>query len=304
MSLVREIMDGAIDSQIDISTVLRKCKVLAARLKSTEFAEWIDRELNGYPNKDTLPEYRVVHVSAKAHLVDQWGRTQLPNAGVMSSLIPENLRHWATTAYLMAPISAYASLLPGDESGQLSIEWPQELAVKFGATGYSDDLKCLSARQVIARGSVVALVETVRNRIVDFALRIEEAAPDAGEAAPGETPVPKEVVNQIFHTYVVSGGVNNIASAGLNVNQSSSGDSVAGDLSTLLDRLRGLGISLSSVDELGQELTVTRNVEEQQSAAQRWLGKLAMVTASGSVNALIGLAAKAIATHLGLGPPS
>ena len=52
MSLLREIQDAAISSDVELSVLLRKCKVLAARLGNQDFKEWIDNELSGYKNVD------------------------------------------------------------------------------------------------------------------------------------------------------------------------------------------------------------------------------------------------------------
>jgi len=41
MSLLREITDAAVDTSVEISTLLRKCKVLAARLGNKEFDSWV-----------------------------------------------------------------------------------------------------------------------------------------------------------------------------------------------------------------------------------------------------------------------
>lgn len=48
MSLLREIQDAAISSDVELAVLLRKCKVLAARLGSNEFKSWVESELSGY----------------------------------------------------------------------------------------------------------------------------------------------------------------------------------------------------------------------------------------------------------------
>jgi hypothetical protein len=58
MSLLREISNLASDD-CDVTTLLRKCKILASRLSSKEFAQWVGCELNGYPESEALPEYRL-----------------------------------------------------------------------------------------------------------------------------------------------------------------------------------------------------------------------------------------------------
>jgi hypothetical protein len=65
MTLLREIQLAATDGSTDISTVLRKVKILAARLHNVEFIEWVNRELNGYTGVEVadLPPYRIIRAA-------------------------------------------------------------------------------------------------------------------------------------------------------------------------------------------------------------------------------------------------
>lgn len=58
MGLLRDIQDAAADSKASLPDLLRKRKLLAARLKHAELDTWVSHELNGYPNDDMLPSYR------------------------------------------------------------------------------------------------------------------------------------------------------------------------------------------------------------------------------------------------------
>lgn len=216
MTLLRELQRDALDPKVDITTVLRRARVLAARLNNAEFVAWIQHELNGYPAEVDLPGYRILHVDAKAYLLI--GYTQIPQARVMASQIPEQFRHWATTSNVSGSISELSSLIAGVDNKAhdgLQCPWPQELAVKFGGAGYGDGrvrVQCIKAWQEISVAAVVGIVETVRNRLLEFVLQIEAEAPGAGEVAPGETPLPQDRVTQIFNNYI-SGGVTHIAAA-------------------------------------------------------------------------------------------
>jgi hypothetical protein len=297
MSLVREILDDATDSKVDIGTVLRKCKILAARLKNVEFANWVHNELNGYPDRSQLPAYRIASASAKAHLVDKWGRIQLPNAPIMASKIPEQIRCWAEKAYLDGAISSYAALLPvGEQNGEIIVEWPQEIAVAFGASasGYSRaGFQCISARLIIQYGQIIALIDTVRNRVVDFLLQIDEVAPDAGEQA-SETLSP-ERVGQIFNNYIF-GGMNNLSSASSHVTQSQTGNILAGDWETLASTLESLGVQNGDIAELKRDLDET---VEPHKTVTGWLGKLAMAGVTTLATDGVQHAAEAIAAYMG-----
>ena len=91
MSLLREIQYTAIDSNAELTTLLRKCKVLAARLGNAEFKQWVESELSGYNSKEELPDYRVLHVNSKGHFSGLFG-SGLRNADIPMFSIPEELR--------------------------------------------------------------------------------------------------------------------------------------------------------------------------------------------------------------------
>ena len=56
MLLLEEIQAAAIDSHSDLGSVLRKCKVLAARLGSQPLENWLLWESNGFPDDVEIPE--------------------------------------------------------------------------------------------------------------------------------------------------------------------------------------------------------------------------------------------------------
>jgi hypothetical protein len=212
MSLLREIQNAATESKVDISTVLRKAKILAARLQYPEFETWVDSELNGYVDRSNLPPYRVLPIEVRGHIARaglHWN-----DAPIMSTFLPEKFRAWGEACYCSQPIAALVSAAVSARDGkdQLQVPWPQELAIKFGAEGY-DGFECLGAWQVISPHALMGIVDTVRNRLLDFSLKIEAENPEAGEALPGTQPVPGDKVQMIFHN-IFYGSVGNVSQNG------------------------------------------------------------------------------------------
>jgi AbiTii len=60
-SLIEQLQAEALDSRVAVADLLRKAKVVAEKLGVREFAEWVDRELNGYSQDDEFPTYRRLH---------------------------------------------------------------------------------------------------------------------------------------------------------------------------------------------------------------------------------------------------
>jgi hypothetical protein len=216
MTLLQEIQAAATDSKVDISTVLRKAKILAARLRNPEFQDWVDRELNGYAERADLPPYRIIPVPVEGHLIQ--GLTHWDRAPIMTSFLPERLSDWGEKAYLFQPISSIAVGAEDEHGDGFQVPWPQEMAVQYGAKGYSGHVRCLGAWQVINRATLKGVVDTVRNRILDFVLKIEAENPDAGEALQNSQAVPMERLQPIVHN-VFYGPVGSFAQNSQHFNQ-------------------------------------------------------------------------------------
>ena len=85
MSLLREIQNDAVNSNVKVSDLLRKCKILAYRLGNNDFKSWVEFELNGYSKIEILPNYRVLKVNSKGHFSGAFG-SGLRNADLLSTI--------------------------------------------------------------------------------------------------------------------------------------------------------------------------------------------------------------------------
>ena len=64
-SIVLELQREVIREGCDVLNLLRKAHVIAAKLNLEKFDKWVLSELNGYKNKDSIPEYRSINGSLK-----------------------------------------------------------------------------------------------------------------------------------------------------------------------------------------------------------------------------------------------
>lgn len=65
-SIVLELQRDALDEKVKVSVLLRKALVVARKLELKEFHEWVEKEINGYANMDSAPEYRNIIGELKA----------------------------------------------------------------------------------------------------------------------------------------------------------------------------------------------------------------------------------------------
>lgn len=102
MSLLRDIQNALANEACDVTVVLRKCKILAARLVSHEFGQWVTHELDGYPYSQPLPEYRRLTIQHFASFMNL--AYTVPQAPVPLQFVPEKHRKAFTVLEFQAPL--------------------------------------------------------------------------------------------------------------------------------------------------------------------------------------------------------
>ena len=264
MSLLRDIQNDVIDTNVDISVILRKCKVLAVRLGNEPFENWVDQELNGYKSKDLLPDYRIIQIYSKGHFSGPFG-SGTNSADIPPSCIPEKYREDLSKCNFMESISYYTNLLNISKGGDLAEQWPPDLVAYTGRDFYKN-MNCISAWKLIPNSSIFSLVEVVRNRILNFVLEIGKEAPDAGEDSPKTQKISPERVTQVFNT-TIYGNVGNISEASQNVNQTTTINVLQNDLNSLKAYLSSVGIPKSEIQKL--EVAIQKDSVEKSSNTQK-----------------------------------
>ena len=111
VSLLDEIQVAATDPSHSLSDLLRKCQILAFRLRHEPFKDWVSHELNGYPDDATLPGYRgSLHGEIKADLAGAFGRGA-KNVSVPLTNFPAEVRDRATQFKFYQGVAVLESLV-------------------------------------------------------------------------------------------------------------------------------------------------------------------------------------------------
>lgn len=302
MNLLHDIQAAAISQTTDIPTLLRMCKLLAARISHQQFGEWVDHELIGYPTVKSLPDYRITKVESYGTFHGQFihaDRLQIP-----TSILPEKLREKYSHAYMTSSISAYSALLENDTTGRLQEPWPVELAIHY-ASNLTPDMQCIAAWKEIPIGAVVRLLDSVKTRILGFAIDLEREAPNAGDTPIGsQSPLSKEIMTQIFNTNI-TGNVSNLANASENFSQTASIQ--PGDWNSLEKSLLSFGLRPADLDGMRAEFenaTLSHEQNEKSAIAGTWIGRLTTKVINSGAGVAVDVAAtgiaKAIAIYLGI----
>lgn len=161
-NLIEEIQRDASNDSIPASQLLRRMKIAASKLRLTELGEWVEHELQGYPDEENLPAYRVLGgVPMAFNRFRGWGMMQLgPDESMNIS--------FSVILYTssISEVEAHAG-----SSGPLYLSYPEFLERACVQSQPGLDKIALSVDQ----GKFRTILSAVRNRALDWALAVEEA---------------------------------------------------------------------------------------------------------------------------------
>lgn len=286
MNLLEEIQKDAIDASSDLGSLLRKCKVLAARLNSKELEDWLIWESNGYPEDIPVPEYRVWPLLLKGYFSGPFG-SGLKNAPIPTSFLPEKI-HGKYNAYeCRLSISTVESAIKQNKTGMIQVD-TGNLAVVLGTRVY-ENMNCLQCWAEFGIASLYELLNIVRERVLDFSLAVWKEYPNAGAINSNAPKSPNpDKVKQIFHMTVHGGNANLVGTAN---NSSIVFNIASNDFDSVHRVLRDNDVSEKDIAELKRALTQDKPPQSPGQFGPKvssWIAKMVQKASEGTWNIAIG----------------
>ena len=291
MKLLNEIIDEAASDNTRLTTILRKCLIVAFDLKNDKLQQWVQNELNGYSQTDDLPPYRITRIVAKGTFLGPM-MSQINNQPLMASALKANHRFWATTASLNEAIAAYEEMSKGESDGSAQIPWPADLVVIYQSK-FFEGYALNRAWQEIPMGAIIGVVDTVRTRVLQFALEVRSELAVEGD---GETVPPPAFVDRAVQT-IIYGGNNIVGSIQGDVRQIGQQIVVKGNFHSLSTALEKAGVPAADIAELEGAISHDKKEGAENGLGKRvgaWLQNAGSVVGKEGVKAAAGVAQSAI----------
>lgn len=308
LHILREINKSATDESTSLSNLLRLCMRLGKQLDNDELIDWARSETTGYEEKSTLPDYRVLDTEVMADFLGPFG-SGIKNTIIPRHLIEEEHRDNLFKAYMMQPVAELEALAnANNDSGTLKSNWSGDtIAYYQGKEFYTNGMVLAAAWRVLTQYSIAGILDTVRTRVLDFVLQIEKEL-HVNSALPAteqevDTPKSSKVTQIVSNT--IYGGNNNLAVGNSGITHQTSLNVQAGDLNSLKQYLKELGLEDEIINELDESLSLDAAETSQPGpATQGWLGRVMIQIAKGSLsvasNTSGSLVAEAVMRFLGI----
>ena len=295
MSLLAEIQSAAIDPAISTADFLRRCQILAARLRHEPFKAWVTAELNGYADDAELPPYRKnLTGQVRAQLVGPFGR-EANNVPVPLTFLPRDVAEKTQSFNFYQGVGMLEALVAGAKGIGHSVvtnPFPPEL---FAPLQIMDGYAIVGMWKELPITAISNILDQVKSRALAFTLDVEAEDSKAGEVPGTSLPIAAARVDAIFNTTIHGGTVAVGPRATIQVAQ--------GDLNSLLSYLEVHGVNAAEQRELAE--AIADDGKSPGSRVAAWIGKVSLRLAASGGRVLEGgggaLLAAAVARYFGLG---
>ncbi|MCG2785150.1 MAG: hypothetical protein L6461_08605 [Anaerolineae bacterium] len=170
MDILSQIQADLLNQNAVLSDVLRKAKVLAYQLESTELKNWVNRELDGYKIRADLPDYRIL----RAACIGKWtnGYWMVSGKVVPMHLIEDKKIKDMLTAYPVYDGIRYVEQLAQKHEGHFIL--PPETTSFINHYVQESGYAYAEIEYAIGKHDFEQVLDTVKNRLLDFILELSE----------------------------------------------------------------------------------------------------------------------------------
>ena len=302
MTIIQQLQDDIVNDEVSLASILRRAKILAYRLGHDELKGWVDNELNGYPDEDSIPQYR--RYTAQNYGDFLTSDRHFKNVPISSIDLPDPVRDFAQGIAMDQGVGSLEDLKnhPGmRKDGAIKYAWPPEVIEFIAQHGTYAYGRLVSAWKLINDKDITHILDVVRNRLLDFVLELQSSFPELAESDEKIGEVPLEQTTNIFNTHIH--GNQNVVATGANITQDVRQVVRSNDIGSLLSYLKSVGVSEEDAQELKEAVEEDGPREKAAGFGPRvrdWLAKKApeWVLNAATVNTVT-IAFKALEQHYG-----
>jgi hypothetical protein len=256
LKLLNEIIETLSLQDSSLTDALLKTKVLLHKIGRKELVEWVNYELNGYPDKLELPKYRIVSATVLGNMSNlAYSATSQP---LPMMHLDNDKRQFFETVRFNQSLAVLEKLVHEHDSF-IQIQIPLELNGIIGK-GLGNGYQLERAWKAVPTANVSQVFVQVRSRLLDFVLELQD---QIGEDIPdNEIKQRANLIDapSLFHNTMF--GDNTTIIVGDHNSQKVKNSIIKNDFDSLAEQLKQHNVDDLSIVELQQAIHSDQNCPE------------------------------------------
>lgn len=256
MKLLDEIVELLSSQETSLTEALLKTKVLLHKIGHKELVDWVNYELNGYPDKEQLPEYRILPAQVLGNISNMAYRYS--SHPIPIGHLTKEQRELYTNARMNQSLAVLEKMTTG-KGAHLQSQIPLEVNHILGKTlegGYQIE----QAWCDIGASYVTQIFIQVRSRLLDFVLGLKDQLGNATSDEEVKNRGDAIDASKLFNNAIF--GNNTTIVVGSNNEQKVTNINLEGNFQALAEKLRQSGLDESEISNLEVALSQDANTKD------------------------------------------
>lgn len=293
-----EIIDLLGNAESDLNDILMKTKIFLFKSGQKKLSPWVSAELNGYPNEQDLPDYRIV--SARILINANNAVRSYKNFQIPLTHLDDEMYNDAYKSEVRLSISSIQELV--DNAGD-SFALQQPIPLEFSliyAKHVDDSYEITKIYKEIALHQFTNILSQVRSRLLDFLLEFSDQVDQISGTEAMEDKAKKIDASSLFQNAVLKGNVTINVGDGNSFNINN--NIIKNDFSALHEKLSQLGISEDEISELKESIHIDGPLppsdKKYGAKVNEWFAKMIQKAANSTWNISVAAAAPVLTNAL------
>jgi hypothetical protein len=293
LKIIEEIIEILSSEGGSLNDALFKTKVLLHRLGEKELVEWVNLELQGYKDPETLPEYRKIPMTIMGNISN--GAYRYTDQILPTAHLKEPLRSNLEKTNLMQSIAVLEGYACDDKNLSISVA-PEIYHLLSEALGNGYNVERAWGKHSV--GGMVQVVTEVKSRLLDFVLELSERMPEELNREEMRAASRQKNVSDLFSHTVI--GDNATFVIGDNNVQHVENNISVNDFESLASELAKHNVAAKDIDGLRAAIRDDEGSEEHNQKSfgknvSAWIGKMIEKAANASWAIGVGAAGNMLA---------
>ncbi|QSV55828.1 MAG: hypothetical protein HEP80_20140 [Dolichospermum sp. UKL201] len=170
--ILERIQEEILNPEVALHRILLKAKLLAHDLKNDRLKQWVKYELDGYPDIDKVPDYRILYPQLLAYIFNGYnGHKSLPISLINT---PDWFQETADKIRFSPGIKTVEEFAASQEN--ITFNWnAEQIAIwnEYNPLGRGGH-QCYQVRRPVSPSVFAQILLTVRSRLQDFILELSD----------------------------------------------------------------------------------------------------------------------------------
>lgn len=173
MKLIDDIIEILSSENCNLENALIKTKILLHKMGEKSLLTWVNQELNGYDNIESVPDYRKVQNIVIGSFQNY--TTRYTNHPIPIMHLKDKELDFFTIIKFSDSISTIESLSKGEDTLYFSLELDfAPLLTK----NLDSSLNVTNLKRQVAKSQILGILTQIRSRLLDFILDVSEKIPE------------------------------------------------------------------------------------------------------------------------------